>query len=166
MSTTSSIVTNTIKSMPVEITEGEAALFNSFPISEVVPALKHLIIEETDSTITARAFDAVMKLTKFDTVEFLISLFEETSLRKRFVCCSYLGNFPDDRAVQKLLDILNRENNVDLRYCAIESLAKIGDQTAIPVLEQIKNGDSSKDYEGFSISEIAQKALAEIKGRL
>ena len=73
------IVKKTVTSMPVEITESEARLFNTFPANEVSSALQELIQENPDAAVTARAFDALMKLNNFDMIDYLINLYDKSS---------------------------------------------------------------------------------------
>jgi len=160
------IVTKTINSLPVEITEGEAKLFNSFPIEEVVPVLRTLVQDElTDPIIASRSFDALLKLDALDKVDFLIDLFDNSNQEWRLVCCQNLSKFNDSRAVEKLCNIVLHDPSPDIRFCAAESLSIIGGPAAIAVLEKVKDSDTGIDYEGFKIADMAAKAIEKIRTR-
>ena len=47
----------------------------------------------------------------------------------------------------------------------MNALCLVGSERSIPLLEAIIANDPSKDYEGRPISEIAQRAINEIKDR-
>lgn len=162
MNSVKDIVMKTISSLPVEITEGEALLFNSFPINDVVPVLKNLVNEQTDATLSSRAFDALLKLNEFDKVLYLINLFDESSVDWQLVCCRHLSRFKDKRAVIKLCDIAMNATDPDVRYTAVESLGRIGDKSTIPVLEHVKMHDIGEDYEGFRIADMAGHSIDRI----
>lgn len=157
------IVLKTIKSIPVEITNGEAILFNSLPTEDVVSTLKTMIHTETNTTITSRALDALLKVNNFDKVEFLINLYDQYPLKWNFTCCKELSKFQDKRAVKKLCDIALNDPDPSVRYVAIESLSVVGDETVIPMLEHVKAYDIGEDYEGFKITEIAAQAIKKIQ---
>ncbi len=164
--TVGDIVTQTIKSIPVEITDGEADLFNSLPTDEVVSALKGLVNSELDRSIISRAFDALLKVDGLDKVQFLINLADENPQRWRIVCCRNLSRFRDERAIAKLCDTVKNNDDPDVRYAAAESLGIIGDETAIAALEYVEIHDNGKDWEGFRVADMASEAIKRIRGRM
>jgi HEAT repeat protein len=149
----------------VEITESDAEFFNSLPVSEVAPTLLEIFKTTTDPSVESRAFDALLKLKQFDKVQFLIDLFNKSSVDWRIACCRGLSRFQDPRAIVKLCDALLYDNDPDVRYVAAESLAIIGDHTAIAALEYAKAHDTGKDYEGFRVADMARQALEQIHAR-
>lgn len=164
-SSVSNIIMKTIKSIPVEITGGEEALFNSLPTNAVVATLQELIHSESDPIIVSRAFDALLKMKSFDKVQFLISLSDENPQKWRFTCCQALSKFQDPRAVKKLCEIVMKDDDPDVRYVATESLAEIGDETAVPILEYLSIHDTGEDYEGFRVADMANQAIQRIQIR-
>lgn len=160
------IVTKTINSIPVEITDGEAALFNSLPTDEVVSTLKKLIYSESSRSIASRAFDAVLKMEDFDKVQFLIDLADDYPQRWRIPCCRNLSKFQDKRAVDKLCHIVKNDDDPDVRYVAVESLGIIGDETTITVLDYVETHDDGEDWEGFRVRDMAQEAIKKIQDRI
>lgn len=161
--TVGEIVTNTIRSMPVEITDGEEALFNSFPSAKVVPALRELMREDVDPVIVSRALDALLKLEQFDKVQYLIGLLGEPSVQWRLIACRHLSRFQDKRAVKKLTAVVLDDDDADVRCCAAEALAAVGDETAIDALEYVRAHDDGLDYEGRSVSKMARYAIEGIQ---
>lgn len=160
------IVTQTVNSLPVEITDGELVLFNSFPLHEVVPALKKLVKgESTNLAVASRAFDALMKLESFDQVNFLIEFFDESNVDWKLVCCQTFIKFPDKRVINKLCEIVLNEPEPDLRCSAVESLSVIGDKSVLDTLEKVKLEDKGMDFEGFRISDMAQEVIQKIRFR-
>lgn len=159
------IVNGTIKSMPVETTIGESKLLNSFSAKDVFNALQEIFDTETDSAIKSRAFDAILKLEELDKVHFLISLYEQSSIDWQIACCRNLTNFRDNRAIKKLCDIALTNDDPDVRLTAVESLAQIGDISAVDSLQTVSENDTGYDYEGFKVADIAEKAIASILDR-
>lgn len=149
----------------VEITKSDAEFFNSLPVSEVAPALLEIFENTTNSTTRSRVFDALLKLEGFDKVQFLIELFDRSSDGWPAACCRHLSEFRDRRAIAKLCDVLLHDSDPDVRYVAAESLAIIGDHTAIEALERATAHDTGKDYEGFRVADMARQALEQIHAR-
>lgn len=163
----SSIVAGTINDMPNEITEGEAFLFNnlySMESAEVVSALETLVRNATHP-FNSRAMDALLKLNDFDKVGYLINLFDERP-EWAFALCEDFTRFPEPRAIQKLCDIVTHYADPDVRFNATVSLAEIGDETAIAVLEHVILHDKGEHWEGLPIADMAKKAMERIQFRI
>ncbi len=64
----------------------------------------------------------------------------------RRLAASALGKIGDQRAVEPLLDLLNRETKLQVRQYIIKALEKIGDVRAISALEKIATDTNEKSY--------------------
>lgn len=113
------IVLRTIQNIPVEITTGEALLFNSLPTIEVISTLQHIIHNESNPAIISRAFDALLKLNNFDKVQFLMDLLDKYPNQWAFTCCQELSNFQDDRGMAKLSELAIKNSDPNIRLVAV-----------------------------------------------
>jgi hypothetical protein len=73
--------------------------------------------------------------------------------------------FPDKCAVLKLCEIILNDDEPNVRYDAAEALTAIGDETAIPALEYVKEHDVGTDYEGRPVSDMAECTIQGIYKR-
>ena len=129
------------------------------PAEKVIPYLKILFSQEKNATIRSKTFGALLALPKHDRVQYLLDIFEESSLDWQIAICEELGRLsPDSRSIVKLCSIASSAPDPDLRFAAVESLGNIGDHMAIPTLEHVSHHDKGKDYEGFSIAKEAHIA--------
>jgi HEAT repeat protein len=149
----------------VEISDDQEEALNALPVDLVGPLLKEEFDRAGDPSARSRLFDAMLRLNGFDRVRFLLELYE-TNERWRMPCCEALGQFPDRRAVDKLCSILLTETDPDLRYVAAESLAIVGDDTALEALDHAAAHDRGEDYEGFPVSEMAADAASQVRARI
>jgi HEAT repeat protein len=79
--------------------------------------------------------------------------------------CGLLGNCEDDRVVDKLIDKLRNDEDVNVRSVAAHSLGRIGGHKAIEALIWSKDNDFVKDKDGWGVNVIAENSIAEIKKR-
>ena len=159
------LTVSTITQLPVDITATEEEFLNSLPADMVYPVLMDMVLEGENGRVQSRAFDALMKLLGIDKVGCLFELYSKSTPDWRLVCCKYLANFPDPRAVNRLCDVAQRHNDPDFRYVAVEGLGRIGDQSVISLLENISLVDMGTDYEGFPIKNAAVEAINAIVAR-
>ena len=145
----------------------ELTLLKGMPAEKVIPYLKILFSQEKNATIRSKTFGALLALPKHDRVQYLLDIFEESSLDWQIAICEELGRLsPDSRSIVKLCSIASSAPDPDLRFAAVESLGNIGDHMAIPTLEHVSHHDKGKDYEGFSIAKEAHIAQEKIQTRL
>lgn len=159
------LVNAAVEKLPPDISESTSFLLNSLPTQQVAIALLGIWDNAKDEVVRSRAFDGLMKLRNFDTVACLINLYERATLTWQAVCTEQLGTQHDIRAAEKLCEIALTHSDADIRFGAVESLGKVGDASAIPVLQSIADNDRGTDYEGFTIREVAIGAIHQIEIR-
>jgi hypothetical protein len=76
------------------------------------------------------------------------------------MCCSALGKIGDIRSEDGLLGCIN-ENRPQVKQYAIKALGKLRSKKSIPLLREILNNPSEKDY----IKRAAVEALEHIEGK-
>ena len=164
------------QSPDIDLSEHEAALLDSLPPVESIPLLREIFDHEPDEAVKSRTFDAILAIRGFDRVQFLLDLLDQAWIDLqsaydwrlvgwRLAYCRQLARFPDPRAIAKLCAILRHDPDPDMRYTAAESLAEVGDATAIAALEYAQAHDPGTDYEGFPIARMAGQALQQIRSR-
>ncbi|MEZ4659746.1 MAG: HEAT repeat domain-containing protein [Caldilineaceae bacterium] len=166
INTLGDFVFNTICELPTTITNEEEQLFNSYPLKETVPVLQGLIDEARyGEAVSSRAFDALLKLEKFDQVAFMIDLYNTRPETWKWTVAERLSDFDESRSKEFLCKIATSDEDADARYRAVYSLYLIGGIESIPVLEHICSHDNGTDYEGNKIAVLAEKALERIHSR-
>jgi hypothetical protein len=135
------------------------------PIDQGVPLLERLLWHSTDSWTQERAFQCLMNLDGFDQVRFLSSnLSAEPDNGRRTMYCLRLAAFQDPRAIRALCTALVSDEDGDVRFAAAAGLRRIGDESALPVLDHAAWHDTGTDWEGRIIAELAWKAAQRIRG--
>jgi hypothetical protein len=152
--------------LDINLSDAEIDLLNSLPVDEVAPILVTIFKQESDLDTKSRAYHGILALEHFDRVQFLLDMLESSSVDWYFAYCKDLAFFHDRRAMAKLCNILLEDPEPDLRYVAAESLAEMGDTTAIAALEYAQHNDTGCDFEGFPIAEMAGQAIQKIRERL
>lgn len=154
------------KSCDVDILDSDIELLNTLPVDSVVSILRDVYDNESDVYVRARAFSAIMSISKFDKVYFLMDILEKTPTTRHYNACYELRYFQDYRAMIKLCNILLINPDPNLRYIAAESLANFDDATVIQALETARDHDTGENFEGFPVSEMAEWALKKIHNRM
>jgi len=152
--------------LDADLQSTDVALLNSFPINEVIAILLDMFYREKDVIVKSKIYNAILSIKSFDTVRLLLDIFEQSSIDWRTVYCRSLSKFRDSRAIDKLCSVLFEGTDSNMRYVAAESLAEIGDSTAISALEYAQNNDIGEDFEGFPVAEMARDSLIKIINRI
>lgn len=149
------------------LSEEEIVLINSFNKTDIISELKKIFFrEKVYSSAKSRAFNALLSIEMVDVVELIIDIFNKSSMDWRTFFCSQLALFQDKRAISKLTDVLLKDKNANVRYCAAEALGIIGDDTAIEAIKHAIEHDKGKDFEGFTVAEEALNSLQLINSRV
>lgn len=149
-----------------ELSSEDVDLLNSLPSDEIASILKSMFDVEKDFIVRSKIYEAILVLENLDTVQFLLDIFEQSPISWQTIYCRSLSKFKDSRAITKLCDVLLKSKDSNMRYVAAESLAEIGDSTAIPALEYAQKNDAGVDFEEFPISDMAREALIKIRSKL
>lgn len=144
----------------------DVKLLNSFSKERVVPLLREIFITEKDIVAKSKAYDALLVIKNYDVVQFLLDVFDQSSIDWQIVYCTTFSHYPEPRAITRLCRVLLEHPDPDVRYTAAESLGSIGDESAIVSLERACKYDEGVDFEGFTIAKIAHTAIVKIKNRI
>lgn len=152
-------------SLEVELSEQDVTQLNALPMEQVVPLLRAIFEDEREMVAQSRAFSALLAIQGFDHVQFLVNLLDLSQFGWRAAYCRNLSEASDPRAIASLCAILHNDPDSDMRYIAAESLAVIGDLTAVAALEEAQANDTGTDYEGLRVADMARQALERIRER-
>lgn len=155
-----------LKPSKPDLNEQEIQRLNCMPVDISSKVLREIFEKESDRFVKSRSFSALLNLSSFDTVQFLVETMKKAPVDWRIVCCERLGNYLDERAIAILRVVVLKDRNPDVRYTAVEALGKIGDLETVSTLKEVHQKDKGKDYEGFPISDAAVDALKAIHRRL
>lgn len=131
-----------------------------------VQAIEPLIWALEYPYVALRAIESLAKLNDRRAVEPLIRFLERTGDSS---VATVLGNFGDRRAVEPLIAALQHPNP-SLRFYAARALGKLRDKRALSALEWARIHDKEpildrKSTRGKSVSDVAAKAIAQIKAQ-
>ncbi|MFN8635251.1 MAG: HEAT repeat domain-containing protein [Chloroflexota bacterium] len=150
----------------VKLSRDQIDYMNQCPTSSVTILLKQLLGSE-DLFLESRAFDGLMNLSGFDHVGFLCSELTTSGHKDwKAVYCERLASFQDPRVIPALCQILEYDEDPDVRFVAAEQLGEIGDVTVIRPLERAASLDHGEDFEGRLVSDAAQEAIRAIRSRV
>lgn len=154
------------KSLNSKIAKPDVRLLNTLPLNRSVALLQDIFDKESDSTVKSRAFHAILSIRKLDKVQFLLDVFDKSSIDWQIAYCRAFARFYDSRATKKLQQLLLECEDPDIRFVAVETLGEIGDSGVIEALEYAQKNDNGTDFEGFRIADVASEALTKIRDRI
>jgi len=99
-------------------------------IVRVLPMLR-----SNDSALRTGALDA-LRSSPIAAHELLADLLNDPDADVRLLSCELARNLPSDEATRSLCALLTREPEINVCAAAIEVLAEVGDQEALPALAQ------------------------------
>ena len=91
----------------------------------------------------------------------LIQMLRDDGTQRRSAAIG-LGHLNDKRAVPHLIAALS-DTDVAVRYSVAEALGRLGDEAAIPVLQQLAQNDTGKTYNGGKVKDVASRAINRIR---
>lgn len=148
----------------LELSDEQIVLLNQCPIDDVIRLLERLR-RSSDRYVQERAFIAFRCLEGLDQVRFLASNLR-TGPDKwwRSVYCTELAAYRDPRAIGALCEALATDEDGDVRFSAARGLQKVGDASALPVLDHTVWHDTGANWEGWTVAGAAWKAAEWIRG--
>jgi len=126
---------------------------------EILNALNH-----KDSEIRSQAVELLLILDPDNYFDRILPLMEDPVdfVRLNLLNCIVLSKFYDPRIVGPVIKVLMKDPDVDVRALAAAILGNTGDPSAIPALKWATDHDFDKDYEGVTVSHIADKSIEKI----
>lgn len=114
-------------------------------IAQLLPMLR-----SDDSALRGGALDA-LRSSPVAAHEFLPQLLRDPDADVRILSCELARNLPGEEASRALCALLAHEHEVNVCAAAIEVLAEVGDQAALPALAHCAQRFSQVPYLGFAI---------------
>lgn len=84
----------------------------------------------------------------------------------RWSICKVFQKNPDPRVIQPVLSVLQMDENPHVRVAAIDVLCEVGDAQSLPVLAYAMEHDRGENYEGRTVAQAAEEAIAAIQKRI
>ncbi|CAM4383233.1 HEAT repeat domain-containing protein [Deinococcus marmoris] len=141
------------------------AFINSFDDSEIYDFLTGLFENSDNGPTRSQAFTALVQLPHRQPTDFLEKVLEHADSGWRLAACRTLGDLSErwrGEATQLLCLALLKDADPDVRFCAAESLGKVGNSYALTALQHAREHDQGKDYEGWPVASAAAKAIKAI----
>lgn len=115
----------------------------------------------TSSTVQVRcdASKAIRLINPSRAVEYLKPLLYDENRTVRSHTCGVLYDIGDSRAVPDLIQVLQSDQEGNVRYAAAIALGKIGDRRALPALQWAAENDSGLNAHDSPVSLAAQQAI-------
>ena len=108
------------------------------------------LLRSDDASLRTGALDGLRML--HDVVrEHLPGLMSDPDIDVRVLSCEVVRGFPNDEATQLLCDLLSREQEPNVCAAAIDVLAEVGTEAALPVLVECETRFRSTPFLAFAI---------------
>lgn len=114
-------------------------------VAMVLPMLR-----SDDSALRTGALDA-LRASPIAARELMSGLLSDSDADVRILSCELARNLPEEEACRSLCALLAHEREINVCAAAIEVLAEVGDQTALPTLAQCARRFPQAPYLGFAI---------------
>ncbi|HYE67790.1 MAG TPA: HEAT repeat domain-containing protein [Anaerovoracaceae bacterium] len=150
----------------VDVLPAGVAVLQSYPADIVIPVLCDIFKETSNDYVQSRAYRQIITFPNFDSVQFLIEVFDQSDVNWQCAFCEDLSRFRDPRAVAKLCQIMLEHPNPDVRYNAAHALMVIGDTAALAALEYVSQQDEGVDFEEHPVADMAYTGLVKIGHKL
>jgi HEAT repeat protein len=108
------------------------------------------LLRSSDSALRTAALDA-LRSSPIAAHELLSELLSDIEVDVRILSCELARNLPSEEASRSLCALLEREPEVNVCAAAIEVLAEVGDQSALPALAQCARRFSQVPFLAFAI---------------
>ena len=114
-------------------------------IARVLPLLRG-----NDAALRTGALDA-LRSSPIAARELLSGLLSDSDADVRILSCELARNLPNDEASRSLCALLAREPEINVCAAAVEVLAEVGDEAALPTLAQCAQRFAQVPFLGFAI---------------
>jgi HEAT repeat protein len=120
------------------------------------------LLSYRDGRIRFDAADVLLHIDAPRTLEMVLPLLEDPSAEVRYNITYCLAFYPDHRAIQPLIKTVLNDLDPDVRFNAVGALMKIGSREALVTLEWVKLHDHAQNFEGDTVSSMAERAIQKI----
>jgi HEAT repeat protein len=130
----------------------------------VIESLRNLL-KDPDPTMRSDAAEALLRVDAKVGTEAVLILLDDADSAVRWNTCGLLYDFGTERATSRLLELLCKDPEPDVRLIAADALGNLGDLSAVPGLRDAEQFDRGEDHEGRQVSEAAKEAIESILDR-
>lgn len=114
-------------------------------VARILPLLR-----SDDSALRTGALDA-LRSSQVAAPEFLPQLLSDPDVDVRILSCELARNLPDEEASRSLCALLANEREINVCAAAIEVLAEVGDESALPTLARCAERFAQVPFLSFAI---------------
>jgi hypothetical protein len=114
-------------------------------VARILPLLR-----SDDSALRTGALDA-LRSSQVAAPEFLPQLLSDPDVDVRILSCELARNLPDEEASRSLCALLANEREINVCAAALEVLAEVGDESALPTLAQCAGRFAQIPFLSFAI---------------
>ncbi len=122
------------------------------------------LLDTTKGEVHCAVIDTLAFIDPARSIDILVAALKDTDNLVRWLASGILLNIADERTIEPLIQALNDEDS-QVRIHAALALGKIGSPKALPALTLAQHSDTGTDYEGRKVSDIAARAIQQIKDR-
>lgn len=123
------------------------------------------LLSHEDPDLRCDAAEALMRIAAQAALPLVAPLLKDRVAGVRWHVCGLLFQFGDSRATSNLASVITDDPDGNVRYFAVDALARIGDESALPALRMAQVRDEGTDREGRPIKDAAREAIEEIANR-
>lgn len=112
---------------------------------------------------------AALALLLLDAEKFLpltLPLLQDQDPLVRSRTAEYHHDYGDKRSVELLQKLAQNDPNANVRYWACYALAAFGNESILPLLEQVVRNDAGQNNEGIPVKVMAKTAIRQIRARM
>jgi len=117
------------------------------------------LLRSNDSALRTGALDA-LRSSPIAAHELLCELLRDPDADVRILSCELARNLPSEEASRSLCALLEREPEINVCAAAIEVLAEVGDQAALPTLAQCAQRFAQVPFLAFAIRLATERITA------
>ncbi|MEZ4869235.1 MAG: HEAT repeat domain-containing protein [Caldilineaceae bacterium] len=121
------------------------------------------LLKHPNQNLRSRAGEVLLQIDTQQSLALVLTLLKDPVEHVRENICDWLCGYGDYRAVDTLIEVLLYDSSSDARFNAAVALANIGDKRAIPVLERVVQNDFGEDFQGITVSSVAEQAIEQIR---
>jgi HEAT repeat protein len=135
--------------------------------AEEISSALSAILSHAEDDMRLIAVDAAPHLVPREVmIDLLVPGLSDARSSVRWSICKVFQKYPDPRVIERVLSVLQNDGNPHVRVAAVDVLCEVGDARSLPVLAYAMEHDWEKNYEGRTVAQAAEEAIAAIQKRL
>jgi HEAT repeat protein len=121
------------------------------------------LLSDANDDLRTHAGEVLLQIDAKETLVSVLRLLKDPSETTRYNITDWLTLYPDERALESLIEVLMNDPDPSVRANAAVALGEIKNPRAIPALEWVVAHDFESNFDGEAVSSIANGMLARIR---